>query len=72
MTPKPSGNGLPTNPLTPDHLAQIKNALDAAKAAQYQIELAKRAGIDVSSLEDTNNENVTKLRQILQVYFPGQ
>jgi hypothetical protein len=63
---------IPANPLTPDHLAQIKNALDAAKQAQYQIDLAKRAGIDVSTLEQTNNENITKLRQIKDVYFPGQ
>ena len=71
MTPS-SPTGVPANPLTPDHLAQLKNALDNAKAAQYQIELAKRAGIDVSSLEQTNNDNITKLRQVLQVYFPGQ
>lgn len=63
---------IPASPLTPDHLAQIKNALDAAKQAEYQIQLAKRAGIDVSSLEQTNNDNIAKLRQILQVYFPGQ
>jgi hypothetical protein len=63
---------IPANPLTPDHLAQLKNALDNAKRAQYQIDLAKRAGIDVSALEQTNQDNITKLRQILQVYFPGQ
>jgi hypothetical protein len=63
---------IPANPLTPDHLAQIKNALDAAKSAQYQIELAKRAGIDIGSLEQTNNDNIAKLRQIKDVYFPGQ
>lgn len=67
-----SSPSIPPNPLTPDHLAQIRNALDNAKQAQYQIDLAKRAGIDVSSLEDTNNQNITKLRQLLQVYFPGQ
>jgi hypothetical protein len=63
---------IPASPLTPDHLAQIKNALDAAKQAQYQIEKAKRAGIDVEALEQTNNENIAKLRQIKDVYFPGQ
>lgn len=71
MTPS-NPSGIPSSPLTPDHLAQIKNALDAAKQAQYQIELAKRAGIDVASLEQTNNENIAKLTQIKQVYFPGQ
>ena len=67
-----SSPNIPPNPLTQDHLAQIKNALDAAKQAQYQIDLAKRAGIDVSNLEETNTANIGKLRQILQVYFPGQ
>jgi hypothetical protein len=71
MTPS-NPSGVPANPLTPDHLAQLKNALDNAKQAQYQAELAKRAGIDVSALEETNNANIAKLRQILQVYFPGQ
>jgi hypothetical protein len=71
MTANGAG-GIPANPLTPDHLAQLKNALDAAKQAQYQIDLAKRAGIDVSNLEQANTDNITKLRQVLQVYFPGQ
>ena len=63
---------IPPNPLTPDHLAQIKNALDAVAQAKYQIELAKRAGIDVAQLEEINTANEAKLRQIKQVYFPGQ
>ena len=63
---------IPANPLTPDHLQQLNNALDAAKQAQYQIDLAKRAGIDVANLEQINSDNITKLRQIKQVYFPGQ
>lgn len=63
---------VPSNPLTIDHLNQIKNALDAVAAAKLQIELAKRAGLDVSQLEEINNANESKLRQIKQVYFPGQ
>lgn len=63
---------VPANPLTPDHLLQINNALDMARQADYQIQLAKRAGIDVSQAEQINNDNITKLRQIKQVYFPGQ
>jgi len=62
----------PGNPLTPAHLQQLNNALDQIKLAKVQIDLAKRAGIDVSTLEATNNDNETKLRQIKQVYFPGQ
>jgi hypothetical protein len=63
---------IPANPLTADHLAQINNALDVIKQARYQIELAKRAGIDVAQAEQINNDNETKLRQLKQVYFPGQ
>jgi hypothetical protein len=69
----PTNNGqIPANPLTPDHLKQINNALDAVAQAKYQIDLASRAGIDVSNLKETNDANETKLRQIKQVYFPGQ
>lgn len=60
------------SPLTVDHLQQLKNALDQIALAKVQIDLAKRAGIDVSQLEEMNNDNETKLRQIKQVYFPGQ
>lgn len=62
----------PGSPLTPAHLQQLNSALDDIKRAKIQIDLAKRAGIDVSQLEQTNNDNETKLRQIKQVYFPGQ
>ena len=65
-------SSIPANPLTPDHLAQLKNALDSIQQAKYQIDLAKRAGIDVAAAEQINNENESKLRQIKQVYFPGQ
>ena len=63
---------IPNNPLTPEHLAQLKNALDASKAADNQIELAKRAGLDVSKLEAINIDAKGKLTLIKQVYFPGQ
>lgn len=65
-------SSIPANPLTADHLAQIKNALDSIQQAKYQIDLAKRAGIDVAAAEQINNENEAKLRQVKQVYFPGQ
>jgi hypothetical protein len=62
----------PGSPLTLDHLAQINNALSNIKLAQIQIDLAKRAGIDVSQAEQMNKDNETKLRNLKQVYFPGQ
>ena len=62
----------PGSPLTLDHLQQLNNALDQIKVAQIQIDLAKRAGIDVSQAESLNQQNETKIRQLKQVYFPGQ
>lgn len=62
----------PASPLTPEHLQQLNNALDQAKLAQAQIELAKRAGIDVSQAEQINQANIDKIRTYKQVYFPGQ
>ena len=62
----------PINPLTPEHLQQIRNALDQVKVAKAQIELAKRAGIDVAQLESINDANEDKLLKLKQVYFPGQ
>lgn len=61
----------PNSPLNEGHLQQINNALDAAKTATAQIEMAKRAGVDVGSLEAANNANIDKLRLIKQVYFAG-
>lgn len=62
----------PANPLQPEHLQQLNNALDQAKLAMAQIELAKRAGVDVSQAEELNNKNIDKIRTYKQVYFPGQ
>lgn len=62
----------PGSPLNQEHLAQLNNALDQVKLAKIQIDLAKRAGIDVSPLEKLNNDNESKLIQLKQVYFPGQ
>lgn len=62
----------PVSPLTDEHLQQLNNALSAANAATAQIELAKRAGIDVADLEAANNSNINKLRTLKQVYFAGR
>lgn len=61
----------PESPLTIAHLEQIRNALDICRNGKAQIELAKRAGIDVTELEKTLTDAENKLRQIKQVYFPG-
>lgn len=68
----------PNSPLNDNHLQQLNNALSAAKVAEVQIEMARRAGINqipgstIDELDNLNKDNVTKLRNIKQVYFPGQ
>lgn len=61
-----------TSPLTPEHLAQIKNGLDVIAFAEQEVAKAKRAGIDVSQQEKDLAENKQKLLQLKNVYFPGQ
>jgi DNA-binding phage protein len=62
----------PNSPLTEEHLQQLNNALDAVKRARTQIELARRAGIDVADLQAANEANESKIRTIKQVYFAGR
>lgn len=59
------------SPLGVEHLSQIRNALDVIQNAKGQLELAKRAGIDVADQEDQIKQAETRLLQIKQVYFPG-
>jgi hypothetical protein len=63
---------IPNNPLTFEHLQQIRNALSTAAVAQQHIDLAKRAGIDVSAQEQLLKDQMAKLLAIKNVYFPGQ
>lgn len=58
--------------LTVDHLAQLNEAIRQGDEAKRQIALAKAAGIDVSAFEQTLADSLARVRQIKQVYFPGQ
>lgn len=60
------------NPLTPEDLTRINDALDTVTTAEHQLALAKRAGIDVSAQEQQIARNKERLLQIKQVYFPDQ
>jgi len=62
----------PSNLLTEEHLAQINEALDKAKAAEQEIKLATMAGIDVAQQAAELKANVDRLHAIKQVYFPGR
>lgn len=58
--------------LNDGHLEQMKYALKHAEFAQSQIELAKRAGIDVSQQEKELSEYRSKILQVKNAYFPGR
>lgn len=60
------------NPLTENHLAQINQGLDQVNVALQQIDMAKRAGLDVSAQEQQANDTRDKLLQLKNVYFPGR
>jgi len=64
-TPNPS-------PLTEEHYQQIRNALDMIAVGEQQIDLARRAGIDVADSEQQVKDAKSKLLQIKNVYFPGR
>lgn len=66
-----SSNFPPVSPLTQEHLAQIRNALDVVSIAEQQLALAKRAGLDVAQQERDLAESKQKLLQLKNVYFPG-
>lgn len=62
----------PDSPLNEGHLQQLNNALDAIKRAKVQIDLAERAGLDVSAAKEMNQKNEDKIRTLKQVYFAGR
>jgi hypothetical protein len=58
--------------VTDNHLIQVNNALDNIRLAQNEIDLAKRAGIDVTAQQKQLDDSKSKLLQFKQVYFPGR
>ena len=71
-TPNPFIVQNPNSPLTIDHLRQINDALTVLDVAQAQVDLATRAGIDVTAQQAQITQAKAQLRQIKQTYFPGQ
>lgn len=61
----------PTSPLTTDHAVQLRNSLDRIQLVKNQIDLAKRAGIDVSAQEQKLLASEETIRKVLNTYFPG-
>jgi hypothetical protein len=67
MAEIPSGN-----PLNEEHLEQLNTGIAAANEGLRQVELAKRAGMDMSQQETELRASLESLRQIKQVYFPNR
>ena len=61
-------------PLGPQHLEQINEALKQIGVAEQHIELANRAGLGEQVAQSAAQIEKYKhqLQQIKQVYFPGQ
>lgn len=59
------------NPLGEADLAKINQALSHVDNGLAQVELAKRAGIDVSQQEQQLLKTQAQLLQIKQTYFPA-
>jgi len=58
------------NPLTNVDLDKINQGIAHAQKALAQIELAKRAGLDVSTQEQQAQATLEQLKNLKQVYFP--
>lgn len=58
-------------PLTREHLAQINEALKAAKGVKTVIALAKVAGLDIDEMERTLLQNEKRLTGIKAAFFPA-
>lgn len=59
-------------PLNDEHLNQIRNAIPHIDRAKAQIELAKRAGINIGDAADKLAKSEDSLTRIRQTYFPGE
>ena len=59
------------NPLSPADLAKIEAALASLKEVDLAIEKAKRAGIDLGTMEAAAAAAKAKLQALKQVYFPN-
>lgn len=57
--------------VTPDHLTQINQALAQIQTLKSELDLAQRAGLDVTRLVQQITEREAQLRQFRQTYFPN-
>lgn len=59
------------NPLTESDLEDLNKALQDSADAEELIEMAGRAGLDVSEFKDRNREGRDRLVRIKSTFFPG-
>lgn len=55
--------------ITPAERDQVLQALELAKSLRQELARAKRAGIDITELEQRLNEAENSLKRIKQVYI---
>lgn len=59
-------------PLDESHFQILKGGIDAAEQAKEHIDMARSAGINVDDHEKRVNAELTQLRKLKDVYFPGR
>jgi hypothetical protein len=59
------------NPLGPEDLGKINEALGQLDTAEIAIQKAERAGIDVTAAKEEAVVTREKLQRLKQVYFPN-
>lgn len=62
----------PVSPLGDRELEKIRSSLQQLEEGEKQIELAKRAGFDVTSEEERFGQLRKRLTKIKQTYFPDE
>ena len=60
-----------TNPLTDNDLEQINIGIEKSREAKQLIDIAQRAGIDVTEFQARASDAEAKLLRIKQAFFPG-
>lgn len=65
-------NGKPEQVLSEQDLARINTALGQLDRAEQVIDMATRAGIDVSTFKDRSKDSKEKLLKIKNTFFPGR
>lgn len=58
--------------LNSEDLKVLKNALEAVKENEAEINLAISAGVDMGDALKRNREEMARIRKLINTYWPGQ